>query len=92
MPNWHLNSMGWIVSFLRYAALRLFWTLRGLGRHNVIKKYRGGLKALKALRRSPFPRCGDLTSIVRIARTLPPAPGQGKKDQGDRKMWQNRFG
>ena len=43
--------MGWIVSFLRYAALRLFWTLRGLGRHNVIKKYRGGLKALKALRR-----------------------------------------
>jgi len=29
MPNWYLNSMGWIVSFLRYAALSLFWTPRG---------------------------------------------------------------
>jgi hypothetical protein len=49
MPNWYLNSMGWIVSFLRYAARRLFWTLRGPGRHNVIKKYPGGLKAHSAL-------------------------------------------
>jgi hypothetical protein len=47
--------MGWIVSFLRYAALRQFWTLRGPGQHNVIKKYRGGLKALKALTRTLSP-------------------------------------
>ena len=75
MPNWYLNSMGWIVSSLRYAALRQFWTLRGPGRHNVIKKYRGGLNALKALTRtlSPTPG-GDLTSIPCIARTLSPAP------------------
>jgi hypothetical protein len=57
MPNWYLNSVGWIVSFLRYAPLRPFWTLRGPGRHNVIKKYRGGLKALKA---HTSPRCGGL--------------------------------
>jgi hypothetical protein len=93
MPNWYLNSMGWIVSFLRYAALRLFWTLRGQGRHNVIKKYRGGLKALKALMAHTSPRCcrrlkalmahnahtsprrcGGLMRIVRLMRTLPPAP------------------
>jgi hypothetical protein len=53
--------MGWIVSFLRYAAARLFWTLRGLGRHDVLKKYRGGLKALKALRRTASPRCPHAT-------------------------------
>jgi len=66
--------MGWIVSFLRYAALRLSWTLRGPGRHHGIKKYRGGLKALMALNAHTSPRAdgGDLTSIVRLTRTLPP--------------------
>jgi hypothetical protein len=58
MPNWYLNSMGWIVSFLRYAALRLFWTLSGPGRLNVIKKYRGGLNAHSAHSAHTSPRAG----------------------------------
>ena len=52
MPNWYLNSMAGLSRFLRYPALCLCWTLRGPGRQDVIKKYRGGLKAL---RRSPSP-------------------------------------
>jgi hypothetical protein len=72
MPNWYLNGVGWIVSFLRYAALCLFWTLRGPGRHNVIKKYRGGLKALKA---HTSPRCcRRLRALKALRRTPSPAP------------------
>jgi len=65
MPNWYLNSMAGLSRFLRYAALRLFWTLRGPSRHNVIKTYRGGLKALRALRRTPS------TALLRVC-TCPP--------------------
>jgi hypothetical protein len=71
MPNWYLNSMAGLSRFLRYAALRLFWTLRGPGRHNVIKTYRGGLKALKA---HTSPRCcRRLKALKALRRTPSPA-------------------
>jgi hypothetical protein len=71
MPNWYLNSVGWIVSFLRYAALRLLWTLCGPGRHNVIKTYRGELKALKALRRTPSPALLRRLKALKALRRTP---------------------
>jgi hypothetical protein len=71
MPNWYLNSVGWIVSFLRYAAPSLFWALRDPGRHDVIKEYGGGLMALGA---HHFPRAGRVPHVRTSVR--------GKKKSG----------
>ena len=77
MPNWYLNSMGWIVSFLRYAALRLFWTLRGPGWHNVTKKYRGGLNAHSALNAHTSPRAAAPTQPSPSAKRKLASPNPG---------------
>ena len=77
MPNWYPNSMGWIVSFLRYGVLRLFWTLRGQGRNNVIKKYRGGLNAHSALNAHTSPRAAAATQPSPSAKRKLASPNPG---------------
>ena len=90
MPNWYLNSMGWIVSFLRYAALRLFWTLRGPGWHNVTKKYRGGLNAHSALNAHTSPRAAAPTQPSPSAKRKLASPRStldGHDERGNMTAW-----